>query len=142
MGESIGDMEDFIEAMRREHTELSEFCDGKNNINKQYRGGMTPFQCACFCGDKDPVLELILKGAKIDDPRGHVGKQPMTYAILARNTGPLKVLLACGASLENKRTGWNALQLAAESKQLDSLRLLMASGRAFPNHEVMRTAPD
>jgi len=74
---------------------------GQNTWSRRYAGGYTPLTRACSAEAPDMTAALVSLGAEVDRADG-AGRLPVLCALMANDTGSLKVLIEAGCNLSPK----------------------------------------
>jgi ankyrin repeat protein len=92
---------------------------------------------AAISGDTAAIRRALSAGAKIDSldvRRSPNGRYALHWAAFSDHPAAVRILLAAGAPIEGEnRTGFSALNHAAEAGALEAARVLLAAG-ADPGH--------
>ena len=89
--------------------------------------GMAPIHVAAFAGRVDTLELLLAKGVAVDTPTTNkFHSTPLLHAALTKQLPAARTLLDAGANVEaSEEGGLRALHLAAESGDLEMIRLLV-----------------
>lgn len=91
-------------------------------------GCVSPLMKAAGKGDSQKVIELLDKGADVDE-KASGGFTPLMYALFRRQPDMVEFLLAHGAKVDQQDDkGWAALSLAARNGYADMVKILLAHG--------------
>jgi uncharacterized protein len=100
--------------------------------DRVHPNGKNALMVAAKNGDNDRVMDLIGRGADVNQPNSN-GGTPIMYAVLSGKPDTVSLLLSHDAQVNAvARNGWTALMIASVKGYTDIARLLLENG-AEPN---------
>jgi ankyrin repeat protein len=115
---------------------------GGANANLAIATGETPIMICSRTGNPEAVKLLLAAGADANAKEPLVNQTALMWAVAEHHPEVVKVLMAAGADTKAKtRRGFTALHFAAREGDLDSAKLLLASGVDINIRSVVDAVP-